>query len=389
VTLPASSARPELDDSGLEVPGLEVPGLEVPGLEIAVRVHELEDASHVGGDFYDVVRLGHPGAPDRRWAVVIGEARGKGAEATTNAMVARHAVRTAALDEASPSRMLRSLNALLLTMDGQDAFDPRFCTAIVAVVEPVGATAHITLSVAGHPPPLVLRRHGAVEVIESPGILLGVLAETSVDDQAIVLERGDALVLYTDGITERHADSQLFDEDELIAVISRCAGFTAEVLAERIETAARAFVEEAPRDDLAIVVVRVPEAMATATLVSADLPADVTAPGRARRIVAASLASRGLDDLLEPAVLLASEVVTNAVVHGGGHARIGVEHDLGRIRVTVTDASNSPPRRLDLGLDATSGRGVQLLDELATRWGVEPHEPNGKTVWFELDAPDP
>ncbi|MGE0795980.1 MAG: ATP-binding protein, partial [Acidimicrobiia bacterium] len=81
-----------------------------------------------------------------------------------------------------------------------------------------------------------------------------------------------------------------------------------------------------------------------------------------------------------------SEVVTNAVVHGGGHARIEVEHDLGRVRVSVSDVSDTPPRRLDLGVDATSGRGVMLLDQLAARWGVDVAPHRGKTVWFELDA---
>ncbi len=171
-------------------------------------------------------------------------------------------------------------------------------------------------------------------------------------------------------------------------MLARCTGFTADVLAERIETAARAYVEDAPRDDLAIVAVRVPEAMATATLVSADLPTDVTAPGRARRIVAASLTGRGLDDLIEPAVLLTSEVVTNAVQHGGGHARIAVEHEPQGIRVSVSDVGEGVPQVLDLGLDATSGRGMHLLEQLADRWGVESHA-SGKTVWFELDGPPP
>jgi anti-sigma regulatory factor (Ser/Thr protein kinase) len=385
------------DRGVVTVVGTASPWLDVPGLEVAMRFHPFGGGTELGGDFYDLVHLGQPGAPDGCWAVVIGEARGRGPETAAVAESARLAVRASAVSERSPAGMLRSLNDVLLEsnrrqpgLDGSrgDPIDPSFCTAAIAVIELVDRTAQITLATAGHPPPLVLRRHGAVEVVASEGTLLGILTEPAVEDQTLVLGPGDTLVLYTDGITERHAESQLFDEDELLAVVARCAGFTADVLAERIETAARAFVDEVPRDDLTIGVVRVPEAMATATLVSADLPADVTAPGRARRIVAASLATRGLEELLEPAVLLASEVVTNAVVHGGGHARLGVEHDRRRIRVSVRDASNARPRRLDLGLEATSGRGVQLLDQLATRWGVDLHLPRGKTVWFELDAPE-
>jgi anti-sigma regulatory factor (Ser/Thr protein kinase) len=374
-----------------------VPWLDVPGLEVVLRFHPLAAGTEPGGDFSDIVDLGPPESPAGSWVVVVGEIRGRGSETAALAEAARRALRRAATEETSPAEMLRSLNDFLLAADRQrlaaagagEPDDPTYCTAVVAVVAPAEGTAQITLAGAGHPPPLVLRQHGAVEVLSTGGILLGVLADPDVEDHRFVLGPGDALVLYTDGITERHADSQLFDEEELTAVVSRCAGFTADVLAERIETAARAFVDEIPRDDLTIGVIRVPEAMATATSVSADLPADVTAPGRARRIVAASLAAHGFDDLVEPAVLLASEVVTNAVVHGGGHARLGVEHDHRRIRVTVSDASSARPRRLDLGLDATSGRGVQLLDQLATRWGVDIHPARGKTVWFELEAASP
>jgi anti-sigma regulatory factor (Ser/Thr protein kinase) len=221
-----------------------------------------------------------------------------------------------------------------------------------------------------------------------------VLPDPFVADRQLELGRGDALVLYTDGVTEAHTRSagdhrRPFDQEALVAVLARCTGFTADVLAERIETAARGHVEDAPRDDLAIIALRVPESMGTAAVVSADLPSDSTAPGRARRIVTASLAGRGLDDLVEPAVLLTSEIVTNAVQHGGGHARIVVEHDDDGLRVSVSDASDRMPRRLELGIDATSGRGIHLLDQLADRWGVEPHTTRGKTVWFELDTLHP
>ncbi|MGD9796722.1 MAG: SpoIIE family protein phosphatase [Acidimicrobiia bacterium] len=380
-------------------------GLEVPGLEAVVRFHALGGGAlggralgggalgggaH-GGDFYDIVRLGRPGTADGRWAVVLGDVRGDDEETAAVATTARDAIRGEALGQRSPAVMLRSLNELLLGLGGEhggeddDGRTPRRCSAVVAVVEPIEGAARVSIAVAGHPAPLVLRRHGAVEVVRAAGPVLGVDEHPALDDTELLLGRGDSLVLYTAGLTGRRGGGR-FDEEELRAVLARCTGFTAAVLAERIETAARAFVEDAPTDNLVVAVARVPEEVATATLLTADLPSDATAPGRARRIVTASLAAHGLDDLLEPAVLLASEVVTNAGVHGGGHARIEVEHDLGRVRVSVSDVSDTPPRRLDLGVDATSGRGVMLLDQLAARWGVDVAPHRGKTVWFELDA---
>jgi hypothetical protein len=64
---------------------------------------------------------------------------------------------------------------------------------------------------------------------------------------------------------------------------------------------------------------------------------------------------------------------------------VGQETDVeGRTRIGVTDGSSEPPRRLDLGPEATSGRGMYLLEELAEEWGID-ERPNGKTVWFELE----
>jgi anti-sigma regulatory factor (Ser/Thr protein kinase) len=387
-TVSPPAAAPEPETGTLR----GAPGVGPPGLEVGVRIH-LMGGESPGGDFHDVVRLNAVGGPDGPWAVIVGEVRGRGPDAAETAELACAIARDAVQHGSAPAAALRSLNERLLERSGVrgEELDPSFCTAIVASIEPVPGGAHVRLAVGGHPRPLVLRRDGRVEQVRSHGTLLGVLPDPFVTDQRLELGRGDALVLYTDGVTEEPGRSagghrRPFDQEALVAILARCTGFTADVLAERIETAARAHVEDAPRDDLAIVAIRVPESMGTATLVSADLPSDATAPGRARRIVTASLTGRGLDDLVEPAVLLTSEVVTNAVQHGGGHARIAVEHDHEGLRISVSDASTHLPHRLELGVDATSGRGIHLLDELADRWGVELHPGGGKTVWFELDV---
>jgi len=357
----------------------------VPGLEVATRFFALGAGIDVGGDFYDVIRLGRPSAPLDKWAVVIGDVRGKGAEAAAITGAARHSLRASALNSTSPAVMLAQLNELLIVLErDQEADEPRFCTAVVAVVQPGDGTVPVTLAVGGHPSPMVLRADGGVERAGQPGTVLGIVAEPELTDTTVVLAAGDSLVLYTDGVTERHLGDRFFDEDGLAAVLSRCVGFTAAALAERIETAARAFVEEAPRDDLAIVVVRVPELTASSTSVMADLPRDTSAPAQGRRFVEAALAGWGATRTeIEVATLLASELITNAVTHGLGPVRITVGANHGRIHVAVSDASSEPPQRLDLGVEAASGRGVQLLEALATRWGVDPASP-GKSVWFEL-----
>jgi anti-sigma regulatory factor (Ser/Thr protein kinase) len=216
-----------------------------------------------------------------------------------------------------------------------------------------------------------------------PGTLLGVLPDPELHEVELELGPGDALVFYTDGVTERHADDRFFDDEGLAAVLSRCVGFTAAALAERIETAARAFVEDELRDDLAIVVVRVPDRTTASTSASTDLPGETASARRARRFVVAALEALGVDDARETAELLVSEVVTNAVVHGGSGVRVTVESADGRVRVSVWDESPSVPVVRHPVPEDENGRGMFLVASLATRWGVDTLPP-GKSVWFEL-----
>jgi PAS domain S-box-containing protein len=358
----------------------------VPGLEVATRFFAVGEGIDVGGDFYDVFRMGTADAPLDRWAVVIGDVRGKGTEAASISGAARHAIRAAALHETSPAIVLHRLNDLLRAMADEDDEEPRFCTAVVAVVEPRDEGARITLAVGGHPSPMVLRADGTTEAIEGSGDLIGVVSDPAVADVEVELATGDALVLYTDGVTERHAGDRFFDEEGLASVLSRCTGFTAPVLAERIETASRAYVEDAPRDDLAIVVVRAPERAATATSASTDLPADVSAPTLGRRFVAAALEALGWEAHADVAALLVSELVTNALVHAEGPFRVNVEPTSGSVRVSVTDGSADAPAVLQPDADRLGGRGMFLVETLAARWGVLPMTSGGKAVWFELDS---
>lgn len=90
--------------------------------------------------------------------------------------------------------------------------------------------------------------------------------------------------------------------------------------------------------------------------------------------------------LTETALLLISEVVTNSVVHGSGRPTldISVEPDLLRVMVT-DDAAGMPRVQRDNPLLGDGGRGLQLVEALASRWGTDLRAPTGKSVWFEID----
>jgi anti-sigma regulatory factor (Ser/Thr protein kinase) len=85
--------------------------------------------------------------------------------------------------------------------------------------------------------------------------------------------------------------------------------------------------------------------------------------------------------------LLASELVANAVLHGGGPVTVGLERTGHHVRVEVSDTSEDlPTLRAPEDLLAERGRGFLLVDRLASRWGFERRRDDGKTVWFEVEA---
>jgi sigma-B regulation protein RsbU (phosphoserine phosphatase) len=103
----------------------------------------------------------------------------------------------------------------------------------------------------------VLRADGTVEAVGKPGTLLGVLPEVSLSDTAVHLGSGDLMVLYTDGVTEARGPDGMFGSDELARVLASCAGMDAKSVAARIESAALEIQEGNPRDDIAVLVVRI------------------------------------------------------------------------------------------------------------------------------------
>jgi anti-sigma regulatory factor (Ser/Thr protein kinase) len=103
----------------------------------------------------------------------------------------------------------------------------------------------------------------------------------------------------------------------------------------------------------------------------------------ARSAVRSVLVGRG-EHAAEVAALLASELVTNAVVHSGGAAELTVSVDESRLRVAVADSHETMPVVSVPSHEDESGRGLAIVDALANAWGVET-DGNGKSVWFELE----
>jgi anti-sigma regulatory factor (Ser/Thr protein kinase) len=104
----------------------------------------------------------------------------------------------------------------------------------------------------------------------------------------------------------------------------------------------------------------------------------------ARRMVAGAL-GKAATDLRNTAVLLTGELVTNALVHGGGWFLLEVAVSDAGVRVEVTDGNGTRPRVLRPSGEREHGRGMAIVDAMAGRWGTDERGTH-KVVWFELDA---
>lgn len=227
---------------------------KIPGFELAAAFRPAGEGIEVGGDFYDLFETGN-----HCWAIVMGDVSGQGTAAAAVASMARYTVRALAMRERQPSRILHSLNeAMLHQPAGQRVSDDRFCTVAYAHLEPTDNGGRLTVACGGHPLPLLLRGDGSVETIGQPGTLLGGFPHPRLTDQVTDLGPGDAVVLYTDGVTEARAAGDLFGEDRLTTLVASCAGLGARSVARRIERAVIAFQDGCPHDDIAILVLRIP-----------------------------------------------------------------------------------------------------------------------------------
>lgn len=219
---------------------------EIAGLDLAQRYQSVGDVE-VGGDFFDVFPAG-PG----QWGLVMGDVCGKGVHAASLTALARYTVRAGAI-EGTPASVLRLLNRAILDSDVGE----RFCTIAHARLEPAQGSARLLLACGGHPLPLLLRADGTVEEVGSPGTAIGLFPEVELTEVEIVLHAGDALALYTDGLTEARSPEGDFDPDLLGRVLAAGAGLDAEGIASVVEREVLSYQGGRPRDDMALLVVRV------------------------------------------------------------------------------------------------------------------------------------
>jgi integral membrane sensor domain MASE1 len=221
----------------------------IPGIETAVDFRAAGRRNLVGGDFYDLFQ-----GDDGRWTVIVGDVLGKGATAAATSGLARYTLRAAAVQESRPSGILRLLNDAILRQSPDQS-----CTVACGRIDVTPQNgARVTLALGGHPLPLVLRANGRVEQVGQPGTLLGVLPDPKLADDSSELSPGDALILYTDGLTDAYAPARIVKRAGLIAALESCAGRNATEIASGVQNAVLGTAEAEPRDDIVLLVLRVP-----------------------------------------------------------------------------------------------------------------------------------
>ncbi|MEW5990501.1 MAG: PP2C family protein-serine/threonine phosphatase [Chloroflexota bacterium] len=217
---------------------------EVRGWTFAARY---EPAREVGGDLFDVFTV--RGQPDRI-ALVIADVTGKGIPAAVLMADVKALLHAATDNVEDPAEALRRVNAVLV----HERPTALFVTASLAVVDATSGAVRYAL--AGHEPPLVARHDGGVDRLEAGGPILGAFDGATFELRETILAPGDAMVLYTDGITEARDPARAFyGEDRLLAIIRGSCGRPAERIAEAVMDDVTAFRREAePFDDLTLLV---------------------------------------------------------------------------------------------------------------------------------------
>jgi PAS domain S-box-containing protein len=319
--------------------------------------------TQAGGDWYDVIKLS-----DTRTALVVGDVMGRGVRAAAVMGQLRATVAAYARLDLSPARVLHLLDAAVREMT-----EATIVTCVYAVHDAAEGT--LTYGNAGHLPPLLTGpKGGTVRLLGGDPPLgtnrYGGRVET------VDWPVGARLTLYTDGLVEHRGSDIDLGIDSLIRALDAAAGPPEALPGRLIETV----LAGEPDDDVAILVA-VAGRHRGITVPLALTPRSVAeARGRTREL----LESEGVDPgVATDAVVVVSELVTNAVRYGRAPASLSVRLDEGQIVVEVSDGEYRRPDVPEFSPSAPNGRGIHMVAALGSDWGVRPIGM-GKSVWCTL-----
>ncbi|BCY13783.1 ATP-binding SpoIIE family protein phosphatase [Actinoplanes sp. L3-i22] len=349
---------------------------ELDTFRIAARYDVGVDGNAAGGDFYDAFRLS-----DGRLAMVLGDVAGHDVRAAAVMGQVRAALRALALTDPAPPSVLAGLDRLVGSLGAESRNEEIFVTVVYGVLDPTDGS--ITLASAGHPPP-VLRRAGlnggpaSAELVKvPPGAPLGLGGRWQTG--SLVLEPGDTILMYSDGVVERRGHPLNAGLDALVAAAAASASGDPRNMCSLATSAVAGTTD----DDVAVLAVE--HAFAMSRSATMHVAAEPTGPSRVRQWMGARLREWLVPEpVIGAAILCTSELTTNALLHAGTPAQVHIDLNAERLLVSVADTgTRGSVIRARAETLASRGRGLGLIEELSDSWGTDP-TVRGSTVWFEM-----
>jgi PAS domain S-box-containing protein len=344
---------------------------KVPGLQTASRY--LPATREVGGDWFDLVPLGAG-----RYGVLIGDVMGRGLDAATVMGQLRSAANALARTGMVPQQLMNALDAVVRDLPGQ------LVTCCYLIIN--SNQGELTASSAGHLPILCARPDGGVAQLPIPvSVPLGV-GGIPHQETELAVPHDSTLILYTDGLVETRGsdvETQIRTlQSQVRAIFAAPPGL--DRAADHILAALLPRSGEAA-DDVTLLLTRIPgPPLATAEVMLQPQPQHVAA---GRRFTRDALAAWGQADLAGTACLLVSEILTNAI----RHTRLAISLRLyctdREVIAEITDDNPHVPMPVLAKPIDDYGRGLALVETLASRWGSLPAN-GGKVVWFTLTTDD-
>jgi PAS domain S-box-containing protein len=218
----------------------------IPGLELAVVFEAAGEGVELGGDFYDVIPVGHG------HYLLVGDVAGHGAEVAAYTAQIRHTVRALAPFSTEPAQIVDRLNSVLVEAETGE----RFATLQLARLEATERGAiDVELASAAHPPAVIVRADGSTECL-SGGSIVGVWRDVDICVDRFALEPGETLLVYTDGWLEAGPVESHRTPDELAEAMAASSGEDLEDLLDRLRTDAVTRAGTELGDDLVLLAVR-------------------------------------------------------------------------------------------------------------------------------------
>ena len=200
----------------------------------------------MGGDFYDVFRRS-----STEWVIVVGDVAGKGPEAAAVTALARYTLRAGSAEDSDPAIALVRLNDAMR----RDTHGRQFATAALAYISVADGRLTGRIALAGHPPPMIIRRAGLVQPVGEFGPMLALRSDPTFPQADLVLEHEDLMLLYTDGVTEAGPRTAPFGDTAFGELLRTLGGLPPEKVLDAVENAVAELPGQNLRDDVAMLAI--------------------------------------------------------------------------------------------------------------------------------------